>query len=161
MSAADTLLCWVTDGLAGLPLPGLGGSVTSDISLLKAAGVGLLITLTEEPAAFAAELEQAGIVGRHFPIRAYGIPDLDDTLLLCEEVAALMAQGTKVAFHCWAGLGRTGVLLASQLVVGGSPPTAAIAHVRAVIPGAIETREQAEFVYDLAARLAGARVTMI
>ena len=161
MNAPDTLLCWVTDALAGLPLPGLGGSVTGDIALLKAARVGLLVTLTEEPASFGAELEQAGIIGRHFPIRAYGIPDLEATLVLCAEVAALLAQGTRVAVHCWAGLGRTGLVLASQLVWTGSAPTDAIARVRAAIPGAIETREQAQFVYDLAARIAGSRVTMI
>ena len=161
MNAPDTLLCWVTDALAGLPLPGLDGSVSGDIALLKAAGVGLLVTLTEEPAKFAAELERAGIAGRHFPIRAYGIPDLEATLLLCEEVSALLEQGTKVAFHCWAGLGRTGLALASQLVWSGIAPAEAIARVRVAIPGAIETSEQAQFVYDLSARLAGSRVTMI
>lgn len=161
MTASDTLLCWITDALAGLPLPGLSGSVEEDVAALKAAGVGLLITLTEEPATFGAELARAGIAGRHFPVGAYGTPDADATLRLCEEVAALIVQGTKVAFHCWAGLGRTGTLLASQLVWNGSAPDRAIARVREVIPGAIETVQQAQFVRDLAARLASSRVTLM
>src|SRR5688572_17772827 len=102
MLTSSTLLCWVSHTLAGLPLPGVSGSVEEDIAALKQADVRLLVTLTEEPAPFAAELARAGIAGRHFPVDAYGIPDMDATLSLCEEVALLQAQGTRVAFHCWA-----------------------------------------------------------
>jgi atypical dual specificity phosphatase len=161
MATSGSLLGWVTDSLVGLPLPGQTGSLHADLVELEAAGVGLLITLTEEPPTFAAQLSRIGLASRHFPVRAWGIPDLDATAALCEEVGALLAQGTKVAFHCWAGLGRTGTLLACQLVWNGMAPAAAIAQVRQAIPNAIETAEQAQFVHELAARLATFRVTLI
>src|SRR5260370_28682872 len=63
------------------------------------------------------------------------------------------AQGFGVAIHCGAGLGRTGTMLACYFVKKGMSAPAAIAHVRRIRPGSIETPEQADAVNDYARRL--------
>ena len=57
-----------------------------------------------------------------------------------------------VAIHCSAGLGRTGVVLACYLVQKGLTAQNAIARVRRLRPGSIETEEQADAVVDFARR---------
>ena len=49
--------------------------------------------------------------------------------------------------HCGGGLGRTGTLLACYLVRQGLPAAEAIERVRAVRPGSVETRQQAQAVH--------------
>lgn len=57
-------------------------------------------------------------------------------------------EGRKVAVHCHAGLGRTGLAIACYLVFSeGTEPAAAVAQVRAGRPGALQTSDQVKFVY--------------
>jgi len=57
-----------------------------------------------------------------------------------------------VAVHCTAGLGRTGVVLACYLVTHGLNAQNAMARVRRLRPGSIETEEQAQAVEEFARR---------
>lgn len=54
-----------------------------------------------------------------------------------------------IAVHCEAGLGRTGTMMAAALISDGLSPSAAIAHIRSIQPGAIETKRQLEFLESL------------
>ena len=53
--------------------------------------------------------------------------------------------------HCRGGLGRAGTIAARLLVELGMEPKQAIASVRAVRPGAIETSDQEDFVLGICA----------
>jgi len=52
-------------------------------------------------------------------------------------------------FHCAAGLGRTGTLVARLLIMTGNPPDIAIRMVRAVRPGSVESKTQENFLKSL------------
>ncbi|NHJ83903.1 MAG: hypothetical protein FK734_00490 [Asgard group archaeon] len=55
-----------------------------------------------------------------------------------------------VLVHCWAGCGRTGLMLAlaERFVYGESDPEKAIENVRKIRSCAIETQEQREFIIN-------------
>jgi atypical dual specificity phosphatase len=55
-----------------------------------------------------------------------------------------------VAVHCSAGLGRTGAVLACYFVTKGLTAKNAIARVRRLRPGSVETDEQADAVEGFA-----------
>jgi ADP-ribosyl-[dinitrogen reductase] hydrolase len=59
-----------------------------------------------------------------------------------------LCGGHDVLVHCRGGLGRAGTIAARLLVELGMEPAEAIARVRAVRPGAIETPEQERFVRE-------------
>lgn len=65
-----------------------------------------------------------------------------------------MTAGEVVAFHCRAGLGRTGTLLACQLIWSGERAIRAIERVRQINPRAIQSDEQVAFLraFELAVR---------
>jgi ADP-ribosyl-[dinitrogen reductase] hydrolase len=66
-----------------------------------------------------------------------------------EELRSILRTGSSVLVHCRGGLGRAGTIAARLLVELGTEPATAIANVRAVRPGAIETSDQERFVLDI------------
>lgn len=64
----------------------------------------------------------------------------------------LLTAGERVLVHCKGGLGRAGTVAARLLVERGTAPEEAIAQVRAVRPGALETRAQEDYVRGIGAR---------
>jgi ADP-ribosyl-[dinitrogen reductase] hydrolase len=61
----------------------------------------------------------------------------------------MLGGGSDVVVHCSGGLGRAGTVAARLLIELGADPETAIAKVRRVRPGAIETYAQEQFVMGL------------
>ncbi|XP_051874117.1 protein tyrosine phosphatase domain-containing protein 1 isoform X2 [Pristis pectinata] len=85
---------------------------------------------------------EAGIYFYNFGWKDYGVASLTTILDMVKVIAFALQEG-KVAIHCHAGLGRTGVLTACYLVYATRMSAdQAILFVRAKRPNAIQTRGQ-------------------
>ena len=134
---------WVIDGLlAGCSRPGAHGAPTSsDLALLSERGIVSVLTLTETPV-HAHELEVAGLDALHLPIDDFHAPTTQQMLQALAFIDASLAENMPVAVHCLAGQGRTGTILAAWLLRSGFSADDAIAEIRALAPGAIESSPQ-------------------
>lgn len=133
--------------LAGMARP----ENVEELEWLRQQGIELLISLTEDPLR-RAWVNEAGLLFLHFPVEDMHAPTAEQ-IDACIS-AILRANGSKmgVGIHCGAGLGRTGVMLACYLVTKDFSSKNAIARVRRIRPGSIETEEQAQAVADFARR---------
>jgi atypical dual specificity phosphatase len=133
---------WVIDGqLAGMPVPGSGNNLEDDLAFLTGQGIDLLVSLTIE-SPDSSLLEDSGIASLHLPIPDFHPPTLEQQIDFVERASAQMLSGGRVGVHCTAGMGRSGTMLATYLVYTGSKPREAIATVRKLRPGSIETAAQ-------------------
>lgn len=131
----------IEDSFAGCGRPGLLGTFDEDVAFIRGAGFGLIVTLTEEPAA---PLE--GIGALHFPIADMGIPTPRLCEAACRTIVSEIERGARVLVHCRAGMGRTGLMAACVLVTLGRSAQAALDEVRRVNPGYVQSAAQERFI---------------
>lgn len=123
-----------------------------DLDAIAAWNASVIVTLVEGHELESLKVPHIGqeaharqIAWLHLPIRDVSVPDAAFEAAWREAGAGLRArirQGANVLIHCKGGLGRAGMISARLLVELGWDPGEAIAAVRHVRPGAIETREQ-------------------
>lgn len=118
---------------------------------LSGRGISLLINLAERAHADDA-LRRHGLTQIHLPTRDFRAPSPEALDRGVAAIAEALATGKGVAVHCGGGLGRTGTLIACYLVTRGIDPEAAIARVRAVRPGSVETARQVAAIREFGAR---------
>jgi len=133
--------------LAGMARPSDAG----DLAWLREQGIELLISLTEERPR-RDWVNDAGLMVLHVPVEDMEAPTQDQLDQSVTAIQRANEQGMGVAVHCGAGLGRTGVILAAYFVAQGMSAQNAIAKVRRLRPGSIETDEQADAVVEFARR---------
>ena len=136
---------WLRKGeLAGTPRPGLLVDLEFDLAALKRVGISVLVSLTMIPVD-SGSLDEFGISGIAFPIKDMGVPDIPSAMELCSKVAGLLEQGEAIAMHCKAGMGRTGTMLAAQLIWEGRSALDALETVRRIEPRWVQSEEQVLF----------------
>jgi ADP-ribosyl-[dinitrogen reductase] hydrolase len=130
--------------------------LAQDIAAIKDWGASAVVTLIEDhefellsvrdlPDAIA----EAGREWHHLPITDVQAPDRRFETRWWYAGARIrerLRAGDSVLVHCRGGLGRAGSVAARLLVEFGAEPSEAIARVRAVRPGAIETAAQERWV---------------
>ncbi|NIQ11419.1 MAG: hypothetical protein GWO08_22645, partial [Gammaproteobacteria bacterium] len=144
---------WLKKGLlAGTPRPGIVADEGHDLRALKRVGIKVLVSLTEKP--FSKEkLKKYDIEGKWLAIKDMKAPKYEEALNLCREIQLCMVENKPVAYHCKAGLGRTGTLLAAQLVLEGMSALEALEAVRKIEPRWVQSDVQVKFIEGFASYL--------
>jgi atypical dual specificity phosphatase len=124
---------------------------------LRRQGLEIILTLSEDPLR-RDWLEDAGLLSVHVPVVDMEAPTPAQLDRCLSTIRKANERSMGVAVHCTAGKGRTGTVLACYFVTRGLDARLAIARVRELRPGSVETDEQAEAVADYARRLRGATV---
>ena len=148
----------MSEGFVIAPLPLHAGTLAlcplprdaADRAAVAAFAPDLVLTMTEVPemaalgaADLPAWLATQGIGWVHFPVVDFGTPpDGAGWEALALRAQAVLAQGGRVLAHCRGGLGRSGMVALRLMVAAGEAPEAALARLRAVRPGAVETPAQ-------------------
>jgi protein-tyrosine phosphatase len=125
-------------------------NAASAVQDLLDAGVTLFLDLTQP-----GELEPyAALVAPparylNLPIRDFSVPTRDGLVATLDEIDAELDRGGVAYVHCWAGCGRTGVVVGSWLVRHGADPNDALARIaEARGLGCPQTLEQRLVVLD-------------
>lgn len=142
--------------LAGMAHPGWRERLPDSLGALRDKGIGAIVSLDEEGLADDI-LAEHGFAYRHFPIEDFSAPTIDQARAFAAFVDEQIAQGRGVAAHCWAGIGRTGTMLACYLIWTGESAEAATRRIRRW--GGIETREQESFLIEFEAVCGAERET--
>jgi ADP-ribosylglycohydrolase/protein-tyrosine phosphatase len=154
-------------GLIGITLcPGKRGDsqqgsrwardLDTDIAAIRSWGASAVVTLIEDHEfamlgvdSLPRAMQDAGLEWHHLPIRDVDVPDRrfeSRWVYAGTRLRERLRSGERVLVHCRGGLGRAGLVAAGLLVESGVPAGQAIAAVRAVRSGAVETPSQEQWV---------------
>lgn len=128
----------------------------SDLDVTVAWGAELVVTLMEQHefgllgvSDLADKIANRQIDWLHLPIRDIDIPDagfMQGWKDISASLQSRLRRGQMLIVHCRGGLGRTGLVAAMLLADAGFPADLAMAQVRRVRSGTVETRGQEAFV---------------
>ena len=146
-------LALVGGGRLGLcPLPGLDGDFHADLKVLVDWRPAIVLTMAEaselhaaSAAGLGSRLSDSGIEWVHLPVRDFGGLSADTAAAwpgLAVRLHKELDAGKGVLVHCRGGQGRSGMIVLRLLVERGIAPKKALADLRRVRPGAVETAEQ-------------------
>jgi predicted protein tyrosine phosphatase len=147
------------------PIPGRSGQFEADINTILRWNPDLVLTMTtceELRQAGAIELpdrlQDAGTGWLHLPISDFGVPDAKTAALwptAAAQAHTILNRGGKVLIHCYGGKGRSGMAALRLMVERGVRPDLALANLRDVRLGAVETNAQLAWASDTATGAAG------
>ena len=104
---------WVVeDRIAGMERPGLFYPLKEDLDFLKLKDVEIIVNLQEKEHF----LDHPGFIVKNIPIDDFGPPNYEDFVEFIDFVEKHISQDKKVVVHCYAGMGRTNLMLATYLV---------------------------------------------
>lgn len=118
-----------------------------ELQSYRGQGVRVVVNLHDRPHD-PARMAALGMTEVHLPVRDFTPPTPGQ---IDQGVAAIMraiSEDQAVLVHCLGGRGRGGTMAACYLVSKGMPVDDAIARVRELRPGAIETLQQEDAIAD-------------
>lgn len=134
------------------PIPGGRRPLDEDLAAIAAWGAAHVVSMTEQREMDACgagnlgeRLRDMGIAWSHVPVRDFGGLDGENAAnwpALSRTLHDCLDAGGGVLVHCRAGQGRSGMVVMRLLVERGDEAADALARLRAVRPGAVETDEQ-------------------
>lgn len=143
------------DGFSWIDRPHLAAMAqpasADEYQWLRTEGIQLIICLTEETPR-RGWINDAGLFSIHIPIADMHPPTQAQIDQCLAAISKARANQVGVGLHCAAGLGRTGTMIACWLVHQGLSARDAVARVRRLRPGSVETDEQVEAVVEFARR---------
>jgi protein-tyrosine phosphatase len=144
--------------LAVAARPRGGDWLQDEVAAWGTAGLSVVVSLLENDEAAQLDLaqegsavESAGMRFLSFPIPDRGVPaSTQFALSLLGNIAAALEQGENVAVHCRQGIGRSGLIAATLLLISGASVEEAIGAVSAARGlGIPETPEQLQWIKHL------------
>ena len=142
---------WILDNELG---GAQGPAGMQDLFFLHQQGVRAVIRMEQRTIA----ADSGGIVDMvdmFEPVPDFTPPTQEQIGRMVEFIDEQTGAGRPVAVTCYAGIGRTGTVLGCYLVSRGATPADAVAEVRRLRPGSIQTPEQEAAVYQYAEQRAG------
>jgi len=96
-------------------------------------------------------------ISLHVPVQDFCPPTIEQLNLCVNFLKDCLENRRKPVVHCMMGYGRTGTILAAYLISQGMTADDAITEVRRKRPGAIETYEQEDILYEYAAMISSSK----
>jgi protein-tyrosine phosphatase len=142
-----------------MPGPKGGPLLAEEISSFRNQGVDVLVSLLTEEEIEAVGLQQEadlcdqnGIEFISFPIPDRDVPPRDSrSARFFRTLLDRLADGKRVAIHCWAGIGRSGLVAACLLTAHEIPVKTAIRALSSARGGPVpDTEEQLKWISEFA-----------
>ena len=143
----------VENGILGIaPMPGITGHYDEDLAHLKVWKPAMVVSMTEPQelhdagvTTLARDLQHSGTRWFAFPVPDFGVGDAlqePDWDVIRDTALSALHGGGRVLIHCKGGRGRSGMAALRLMIAAGEGRKAALKRLRAVRPGAVETRAQ-------------------
>ena len=116
--------------------PGLLWRLEEDLDFLKNAGISTIVNLEEHT------WNYDRFKVKHIPVKEFKAPRLADIEEFVRFIDSEIRKGRRVVVHCYAGMGRTNLMLAAYLVYLGVEPENALNLVKEKRPYHIVNEEQ-------------------
>ncbi|MGB3468888.1 MAG: dual specificity protein phosphatase family protein [Cyclobacteriaceae bacterium] len=140
-----TSFYWILkDKLAGSGMPGVYENEEDGLNCIEENKITHVVSLIEENPDEV--FDKIDVKHLHFPIIDMSVPDIRQLKRLLVDIKQYIEEGGAVLVHCKAGMGRTGVVIASYLVSQGYDADEAIKEIRKINPGYIQNSLQERFI---------------
>lgn len=104
---------WIVENsIAGMERPGSFYHIKEDLEFLKSKGIEVIVNLQEKEHF----VDHSGFIVKNIPIDDFGPPSYEDFVEFVSFVTFHIENGKRIVVHCYAGMGRTNLMLATYLM---------------------------------------------
>lgn len=104
---------WIVENsLAGMERPGSFYRIDEDLEFLKSNGIEVIVNLQEKEHF----IDHNGFIVKNIPIDDFAPPNYEDFIEFISFVTSHIENDKRIVVHCYAGMGRTNLMLASYIM---------------------------------------------